>query len=133
MSSSRTIPVSVCALFLAFSQYIARIAVAAGCNLTWTLDVADDGTGGVVHELNTDLGNTSTGTCKYVRTVVLEVYSSPPSGGRLFRGAEHTGTAQNAGDLNELDWDLGSIHFGEFCRAKPVSISRDSSSPGQRT
>jgi hypothetical protein len=31
---------------------------------TWALDVADDGTGGVVHELNSDLGNTSTGTCK---------------------------------------------------------------------
>lgn len=33
-------------------------------NRTWALDVTDDRTGGVVHELDTDLGNTSTGTCK---------------------------------------------------------------------
>lgn len=133
MSSSRTISVSVCALCSYAFRSVAGIAVFAGLYRTWTLDVADDGAGGVVHELNTDLGNTSTGTCQYVRTVVLDVNSLPPSSGRLFRGVEHTGTAQNAGDLNELDWDLGSIHFGEFCRAKPVSISRDSSSPGERT
>lgn len=29
---------------------------------TWALDVADNASGGVVHELNSDLGNTSTGT-----------------------------------------------------------------------
>lgn len=31
-------------------------------NRTWALDVTDDGTGGVVHELDSDLSNTSTGT-----------------------------------------------------------------------
>lgn len=30
---------------------------------TGTLDVADDGTGSVVHELDADLGDTTTGTC----------------------------------------------------------------------
>jgi hypothetical protein len=28
---------------------------------TWALDVTDDGTGGVVHELDADLGDTTTG------------------------------------------------------------------------
>lgn len=28
---------------------------------TWTLDVTDDGTGSVVHELDADLGDTTTG------------------------------------------------------------------------
>lgn len=53
------------------SQYSRDCCFAADCNRTWTLDVADDGAGGVVHELNTDLGNTSTGTCKYVRASFL--------------------------------------------------------------
>jgi hypothetical protein len=26
----------------------------------------------------------------------------------------HTGTAQNAGDLDKLDWDLRGIHFGDL-------------------
>lgn len=30
---------------------------------TGTLDIADDGTGSVVHELDADLGDTTTGTC----------------------------------------------------------------------
>lgn len=30
---------------------------------TWALDVTDDRTRGVVHELNADLGDTTTGTC----------------------------------------------------------------------
>ena len=30
---------------------------------TWALDVADDGTGLVVHELDTALGDTTTGAC----------------------------------------------------------------------
>jgi hypothetical protein len=31
-------------------------------NRTWALDVADDGSGGIVHELDSDLSDTSTGT-----------------------------------------------------------------------
>jgi len=34
-----------------------------GAERTGTLDVADDATGGVVHELDADLGHTSSGTC----------------------------------------------------------------------
>lgn len=33
---------------------------------TWALDVADDGTGLVVHELDTALGDTTTGACMAV-------------------------------------------------------------------
>lgn len=78
MSSSRTISVLVCALCSYAFRSVAGIAVFAGLHRTWTLDVADDGAGGVVHELNTDLGNTSTGTCEYVRTSFLSYMSSPP-------------------------------------------------------
>jgi len=49
----------------------------------WALDVADDAAGGVVHELDADLGHTST----------------------------RTGAAEDSGNLDELDWDLGGIHF----------------------
>lgn len=31
--------------------------------LTWSLDVADDATGSVVHELDADLGHTTTRAC----------------------------------------------------------------------
>jgi len=44
----------------------------------WALDVADDASGGIVHELDSDLSNTSTGTS----------------------------TAQNTSDLDELDGNL---------------------------
>lgn len=44
----------------------------------WSLDVADNASGGVVHELDSDLSNTSTGT----------------------------GTTQHTGNLHKLDWDL---------------------------
>ncbi len=62
MSSSRTMYLSVCRIRQ--SRSMAVVASLLEYIRTWTLDVADDGTGGVVHELNTDLGNTSTGTCK---------------------------------------------------------------------
>jgi hypothetical protein len=32
-------------------------------NRTWALDVADNASGGVVHELDSDLSDTSSGTC----------------------------------------------------------------------
>ena len=40
-----------------------------GTERTGTLDVADDATGGVVHELDADLGDTSSGTCVCTRLV----------------------------------------------------------------
>jgi hypothetical protein len=38
--------------------------VVVGFVRTWPLDVSDDAPGGIIHELNSDLGNTSTGTCR---------------------------------------------------------------------
>jgi hypothetical protein len=32
---------------------------------TWALDVADNASGGIVHELDSDLSDTSSGTCDY--------------------------------------------------------------------
>jgi hypothetical protein len=38
------------------------LMLASGCSLhTWALDVADDGAGGVVHELDADLGHATAG------------------------------------------------------------------------
>jgi hypothetical protein len=39
-----------------------RRGILVGEVRTWALDVADNAAGGVVHELNSDLSNTSTGT-----------------------------------------------------------------------
>ena len=39
-----------------------------GDNRTWALDVADNASGGIVHELNSDLGDTSTGTYSITHT-----------------------------------------------------------------
>lgn len=36
---------------------------------TWALDVADNASGGIVHELDSDLGNTSTGS--YIASVPI--------------------------------------------------------------
>jgi hypothetical protein len=49
----------------------------------WALDVADDGTGLVVHELDTALGDTTTGA----------------------------GSAKDTGDLDEVDGGLSRVHF----------------------
>jgi hypothetical protein len=67
MSSSRTIMTHVS--ILAHPHPRNRAGVASSPSFwseirTWALDVADDAAGGVVHELNSDLGNTSTGTCR---------------------------------------------------------------------
>jgi len=45
-------------------------------SLTWALDVTDDATSGVVHELNADLGDTSTGT--YKKLQVSKLYQIIP-------------------------------------------------------
>jgi len=49
----------------------------------WALDVTDDGTGGLVNELDTDLGNTTTGT----------------------------GATENLLDLSESNSRLSGVHF----------------------
>jgi hypothetical protein len=53
-------------------------------NADWALDVADDGAGGVVHELDADLGDTTTGS----------------------------GAAEDTGHLDELNGLLAGIHLG---------------------
>jgi hypothetical protein len=50
---------------------------------TWALDVADDGTGLVVHELDAALSDTATGA----------------------------GSAKDTGDLDEVDGGLSRVHF----------------------
>jgi hypothetical protein len=52
-------------------------------NPDWALDVTDDGTGGVVHELDADLGDTTTGS----------------------------GAAEDTGHLDELNGLLAGVHF----------------------
>ena len=53
----------------------------------WALDVTDDASGLVVHELNANLGNTTA----------------------------RASTAEDAGDLDELDGLLGRLHFCDLC------------------
>lgn len=52
-------------------------------DLDWSLDVTDDAARSVVHEFDTDLGDTTTGT----------------------------GTAEDTGDLDELNGLLAGIHL----------------------
>jgi hypothetical protein len=40
---------------------------------TWALDVADDGTGLVVHELDTALSNTTAGACYFRQPYILSL------------------------------------------------------------
>jgi len=42
---------------------------------TWALDVADDGSGLVVHELDAALSNTTTGACKFCQPAALAEHS----------------------------------------------------------
>lgn len=115
-------------------------------NRTGTLDVTDDGTGSVVHELNADLGNTTARACvakqsaicsamcailhgrvRVVQNVFFQM-RAPPLSSRLFHSADdgrwrivvvllrrRTGTAEDAGDLDELDGDLGGFHCEVLC------------------
>lgn len=75
---------------------------------TRALDVADDGTGGVVHELDAHLGDATTRTC------IEGIHQSLPHLGRLYRGLGHTGSAEDSGDLDELDGSLRGIHFCDW-------------------
>lgn len=42
-----------------------------GVRLTGSLDVTDDGTGLVIHELDADLGDTTARTCKRAESVLV--------------------------------------------------------------
>lgn len=56
MSSSRTVG------FLMLASGVSRWGFRSRCRFrTWALDVADDGAGGVVHELDADLGHATAG------------------------------------------------------------------------
>merc|ERR1712080_314219 len=78
MSSSRTV-------FPALASQSSRFFGFRLSHRTWALDVADDGAGGVVHELDADLGHATAGA----------------------------GAAEDAGDLDELDGNLGRVHLCE--------------------
>lgn len=47
-------------------------------NRTWTLDVADNASGGIVHELDSDLSDTSSGTCNHQPLSLPFPISAPP-------------------------------------------------------
>jgi hypothetical protein len=56
--------------------------------LTWALDVADDAAGGVVHELDADLGHSTARTCLALDTISfssLSIASSWIIGIRAYR------------------------------------------------
>jgi len=74
---------------------------------TWALDVADDRTGSVVHELDAHLCDTTTGACKLSALC-------PSLCNQYFGDCSmiRTSTAKDTGDLDELDGDLCGFHFG---------------------
>jgi hypothetical protein len=87
---------------------------------TWALDVADDGTGLVVHELDTALGDTTTGACNIsVSLPFSQVTLHPPRFFDFFfffflwgdSEISRTGSAKDTGDLDEVDGGLSRVHF----------------------
>ncbi len=89
MSSSRTMMV--------------RLARQMGVSiLTGALDVADDAAGGVIHELDANLGDAS-----------ARAWTSAHEHRSCGQRTRHTSAAEHASDLDELDGDLGRIHVGD--------------------
>ena len=87
---------------------------------TWALDVADDGTGLVVHELDTALSDTTTGACRNSVSLPSSLYHrpTPPYAFlRLSRACRdsRTGSAKDTSDLDELDGSLSGIHDLRLC------------------
>lgn len=82
---------------------------------TSALDVADDGTGLVVHELDTALGDTTTGACRDHcqpgNSLTLAMLFFQRVGCSKFRESSRTGSAKDTGDLDELDGSLCGIHY----------------------
>ncbi len=87
---------------------------------TWSLDVADDASGLVIHELDADLGDTTTRTCFDPNALVSlsSLFLSLPfvvvdgDGGVGGSGGwgDHTGSSENSGNSDELDGLLSGIH-----------------------
>jgi hypothetical protein len=78
---------------------------------TGSLDVADDGTGLVVHELDANLGDTTARACGWESMLAIQPFAQllgMPS------NSQHTGAAEHAGDLDKLDGSLGCVHFERF-------------------
>jgi len=85
---------------------------------TWALDVADDGTGLVVHELDAALSDTTTGACCYpsachsltlcIPQLLYALVSQKSSGSSE---SSRTGSAKDTGDLDEVDGGLSRVHF----------------------
>ena len=77
---------------------------------TWALDVTDDGTGLVVHELDTALGDTTTGACRDRRQPAIlslcAVHMSHAPSLQQISQISRTGSAKDTGDLDELDGSL---------------------------
>lgn len=82
----------------------------AGGERTWALDVTDDGTGLVVHELDTALGDTTTGAYRDRRQPAIlsrcAVHISHAPSLRQLSQISRTGSAKDTGDLDELDGSL---------------------------
>lgn len=81
---------------------------------TWALDVTDDASGSVVHELDADLSHTTTGACQAIRSRSFGVsidFRAVFWKAQRREERERTGSAQHAGDLDELDRNLGGIHI----------------------
>jgi len=102
MSSSRTVNFMLAPAHSTISLF--NIFSAAGfesirLHRTWALDVADNASGCVVHELNSDLSHTTTGTYSIIPSVPCPFCHSMCE-------FERTSTAQNPGDLDQLDGNL---------------------------
>lgn len=85
---------------------------------TCALDVADNAAGGIVHELDANLSNSSTGSYDHFLSALCSGYPHcsffPPLA--RFR---HTGTTENLGNLHELDGNFRLIHDCDL----PMKIS----------
>jgi hypothetical protein len=91
--------------------------------LTWSLDVADDASGLVIHEFNTDLRDTTARAYfsvpfkSAITNRKFQAKDSPFSMsascfGRA--GKERTSSAQDAGNLYELNGNFASIHICDY-------------------
>ena len=91
---------------------------------TRALDVADDGAGLVVHELDTALGDTTTGAYISVSLRLFRffisrashaVVQSPSASSSASVRGSRTGSAKDTSDLDELDGGLSGIHCVRLC------------------
>lgn len=86
---------------------------------TWALDVTDNAARGIVHELNANLGDTTTGAYTVAKNkgsafIPLHPYIQHAGDLRCGENCEstkRTGTAEDTGDLDELSGLLAGIHL----------------------